>query len=297
MELTAMSNLFIFGLGYSAIETAAILQGGGWQVSGTVRSAAKASAVVKEGISPILFDDRAAVEHALQTATHLLVSTPPGDKGDPALSAYGPAVSGAPALKWIGYLSTIGVYGNHHGEWIDEETPTAAPRGRKSARVEAENEWEALVKERGVPLDIFRLAGIYGPGRSPIDRIRAGDARCIVKAGQVFNRIHVEDIAQTVIAAIRRERRGGASRIYNVADDEPAPPQDVLRYAAELLGAPPPPEIPFEDADLSPMGRSFYEDNKRVHNTKIKRELGVVLRYPSYREGLQALARMADVEV
>ncbi len=292
-----MSNLFVFGLGYSAVETAAVLLEGGWRVSGTVRSAAKAAELEKEGVSPILFDDRAAVEKALQTATHLLVSTPPGEGGDPALVAYGQALGSAPSLSWIGYFSTVGVYGDHHGEWIDEETPTAAPRGRKSARVEAEKAWEALAQERGVPLDIFRLAGIYGPGRSPIDRVRAGDARRIVKPGQVFNRIHVEDIAQTLIAAIRRERRGGGSRIYNVADDEPAPPQDVLLYAAELIGAPPPPEIPFEKAELSPMARSFYEDNKRVHNTKIKRELGVVLRYPTYREGLQALARMGDVQV
>jgi nucleoside-diphosphate-sugar epimerase len=292
-----MSNLFVFGLGYSAIATAAILQRGGWRVSGTVRSVAKANELAKEGLSSILFDDRAAVENALQTATHLLVSTPPGDKGDPALSAYGPTVRDAPKLRWIGYLSTIGVYGERHGEWVDEETPTAAPRGRKSARIEAEHAWAALAKEREAPLDIFRLAGIYGRGRSALDRIRAGDARRIVKPGQVFNRIHVEDIAQTVIIAIRRERRGAGSRIYNVADDEPAPPQDVLLYAAELLGAPPPPEIPFEDADLPPMARSFYEDNKRVHNTKIKRELGVLLRYPTYREGLEALARAADVEV
>lgn len=292
-----MSNLFVFGLGYSATATAAILQTGGWRVSGTVRSAAKAAELAKKGLSSILFDDRAAIENALQTATHLLVSTPPGDKGDPALSAFGPAVLDVPKLRWIGYLSTIGVYGEHHGEWVDEETPTAASRGRKSARIEAEHAWAALAKKREAPFDIFRLAGIYGPGRSALDRIRAGDARRIVKPGQVFNRIHVEDIAQTVIIAIRRERRGAGSRIYNVADDEPAPPQDVLLYAAELLGAPPPPEIPFEDADLSPMARSFYEDNKRVHNTKIKRELGVLLRHPTYRDGLEALARVADVEI
>ena len=292
-----MNNLFVFGLGYSATATAAILQTGGWRVSGTVRSAAKAAELAKKGLSSILFDDRAAIENALQTATHLLVSTPPGDKGDPALSAFGPAVLDVPKLRWIGYLSTIGVYGEHHGEWVDEETPTAAPRGRKSARIEAEHAWAALAKKREAPFDIFRLAGIYGPGRSALDRIRAGDARRIVKPGQVFNRIHVEDIAQNVIIAIRRERRGAGSRIYNVADDEPAPPQDVLLYAAELLGAPPPPEIPFEDADLSPMARSFYEDNKRVHNTKIKRELGVLLRHPTYRDGLEALARVADVEI
>lgn len=291
-----MSNLFVFGLGYSAAETALILQAGGWSVSGTVRSQTKAAELAGAGFSAVLFDERAAVESALQKATHILASIPPGDQGDPALAAYGALLRDAPSLSWIGYLSTIGVYGDHHGEWVDEETPAAAARGRKSARVEAEQAWASLAKERGLPLDIFRLAGIYGPGRSPLDRIRAGDAKRIVKPGQVFNRIHVEDIAQTIIAAIRRERRGGGSRVYNVADDEPAPPQDVLLYAARLLGAPPPPEVPFSEAELSPMAKSFYEDNKRVHNTKIKRELGVVLRYPTYREGLQALARVADVD-
>ncbi len=289
-----MSNLFAFGLGYSAAAAGTILQADGWRVSGTVRSAAKASAIAEEGISPLLFEEREAVLSALQNATHLLVSTPPNDKGDPALSAYGGALREAPALRWIGYLSTIGVYGDHHGDWIDEDTPAAAPRGRKSARIEAEKAWEALANGRGLALDVFRLAGIYGPGRSPLDRIRAGDARSIVKPGQVFNRIHVEDIAQTVIAAIRRDRRAGV-HIFNVTDDEPAPPQDVLAYAAELIGAPPPPEIPFEKAELSPMGRSFYEDNKRVRNVKIKRELGVLLHYPTYREGLQALAREGEV--
>ncbi len=291
-----MSNLFVFGLGYSAMAVAAFEESGGWRVSGTVRSKEKASALAQrglDGITPLLFEDRAAVESALRAATHLLVSTPPNEEGDPVLAAYGEALRDAPALRWIGYLSTIGVYGDHHGGWVDEDTPAASPRGRKSARIEAEKAWEAFARERDIPLDIFRLAGIYGPGRSPLDRIRAGDARRIVKPGQVFNRVHVEDIAQTVIAAIRRERRGGGARIYNVADDEPAPPQDVLLYAAELLGRAPPPEIPFEKADLSPMGKSFYEDNKRVHNTKIKRELGVVLRYPTYREGLQAIARPA----
>lgn len=289
-----MSNLFVFGLGYTAMAVAAFEESGGWRVSGTVRSKDRASALAKRGlggIAPILFDDRAAVESAVHAATHVLVSTPANEDGDPALLAYGQALRDAPALRWIGYLSTIGVYGDHGGGWIDEDTPVAPPPGRKSARIEAEKAWEALAHERDIPLDIFRLAGIYGPGRSLLDRIRAGDAKRIVKPGQVFNRVHVEDIAQTVIAAIRRERRGGGMRIYNVADDEPAPPQDVLLYAAELLGAPPPPEIPFEKAELSAMGRSFYEDNKRVHNTKIKRELGVVLRYPTYREGLQALAR------
>lgn len=288
-----MSNLFVFGLGYSALATAAILETGGWPVSGTVRSAEKASAIARKGIKPILFDDRAAVEAALASATHVLVSTPPGEGGDPALLAFGEALRNAPALTWIGYLSTIGVYGDRGGEWVDEDTPIDAPGGRKSARAEAENAWRALAEETVIALDIFRLAGIYGPGRNPLDRIRAGEARSIVKPGQIFNRIHLDDIVQTVIAAIRRERRA-AVHVFNVADDEPALPQDVLRYAAELVGAPPPPEVPFEKAELSQMGRSFYEDNKRVHNTRVKRELGVVLHYPTYREGLTALARDAE---
>jgi nucleoside-diphosphate-sugar epimerase len=285
-----MNDLFVFGLGYSARATAAILEAAGWRVCGTVRSAAKAGGAGRQGIETIQFDDRPAVEAALEAATHILVSAPPGEDGDPALLAYGDAIRRAPALQWTGYLSTIGVYSVKGGEWVDEDTPAAAPQGRKSARIDAENAWRALAAERGIALDIFRLAGIYGPGRSPLDRIRAGDARAIVKPGQVFNRIHVDDIVQTVIAAIRRDRRT-ATRIFNVADDEPAPPQDVLACAAELLGAPPPPQIPFEKAELSPMARSFYEDNKRVHNKKIKRELGVVLHYPTYREGLAALAR------
>lgn len=287
-----MNNLFVFGLGYSACTTAEILLGEGWHISGTVRTAEKA-ANLGQRLSPLLFGDRPAVEAALQSATHLLVSTPPGEKGEPPLYEYEADLRDAPKLRWIGYFSTIGVYGDHHGGWVDEETPAIAPEGRKSARIEAETAWANFGDARKIPVDIFRLAGIYGPGRSPIDRVRAGEARCIVKPGQVFNRIHVEDIVQTVIAAIRRNRYGKGARIYNVTDDEPAPPQDILRYAAELIGAPPPPEVAFEDAALSPMAASFYEDNKRVRNTKIKRELGVVLHYPTYREGLRALCKSA----
>ncbi|WKW51789.1 SDR family oxidoreductase [Rhodomicrobium lacus] len=285
-----MSSLFVFGLGYSALATAAHLAEGGWPVTGTVRSREKLENVARDGITPILFSDAEAVGAALQTASHCLVSVPPEAEGDPALLAYRDALLEAPELHWIGYLSTIGVYGDHGGGWVDEETPVSATVGRRSARAEVEIEWTALAKEKGIALDIFRLAGIYGPGRSPIDRIRSGEARWIHKAGQVFNRIHVDDIAQTVIAAIRRDRLGGV-HIFNVTDDEPAPNPDVLAYAADLIGVPKPPLIPYEEAELSPMARSFYEGNKRVHNAKIKRELGVLLRYPTYREGLRALAR------
>ncbi len=291
----AMSKLFIFGVGYSAAAVGGLVQGRGWSVSGTVRSANKFGAIEAQGLSPVLFGDRARVENALQGATHLLVSTPPDGVSDPALAAYGQALESSGALRWIGYLSTIGVYGDHQGAWVDEETPAAPVTGRGAARIEAEEAWSALSAASSVPLDIFRLSGIYGPGRSPIDRIREGDARRIVKPGQVFNRIHVEDIAQAVAAAMVQEGRTSGVRLFNVTDDEPAPPQDVVSYAAELIGAPPPPEIPFGSADLSPMARSFYSDNKRVRNCKIKRELGITLRYPTYREGLQALARVRNI--
>ncbi len=206
------------------------------------------------------------------------------------LEAYAQAISAAPKLQWIGYLSTIAVYGDRQGDWVDESAPLAPESSRGLARIKAEEAWINLAREKGVPLDIFRLAGIYGPGRSPLDKIREGKAQRIVKPGQVFNRIHVHDIAQAVVAAIHQDRHQPETRIFNVTDDEPAPPQDVVLYASELIQAPPPPEIAFELAELSPMARSFYEDNKRVRNEKLKRELGVTLRYPTYREGLAALA-------
>ncbi len=286
-----MNQLFIFGLGYSASAVGALLREKGWQVAGTVRAPAKLETAKAQGFTPLLFGDAAGIGEALQRATHCLVSVPPRESGDPVLAAYGPALRTAPELRWFGYLSTIGVYGDLGGGWADEETPAQPDTPRGQARIEAEAAWSALAGERCLPLDIFRLAGIYGPGRSPIDRIQAGDARRIVKPGQVFNRIHVDDIAQTVAAAIFQQRAGAGTRIFNAADDEPAPPQDVILYAAELLGAPPPPEIPFEAAELSPMARSFYTGNKRMRNDKIKRELGVVLKYATYREGLRALAQ------
>jgi nucleoside-diphosphate-sugar epimerase len=195
-----------------------------------------------------------------------------------------------PKLRWIGYLSTIAVYGDRQGAWVDEDAPIAPLSSRGVARIKAEHDWESLSREAGLPLDIFRLSGIYGPGRSPLDKVREGKAQRIVKPGQVFNRIHVHDIASTVVAAMLQERQQAEMRIFNVTDDEPAPPQDVVLLASQLLGVPPPPEVAFEEAALSPMARSFYEDNKRVRNDRIKRELGVTLRYSTYREGLAALA-------
>jgi nucleoside-diphosphate-sugar epimerase len=287
-------NLFIFGLGYSASAAGALLYKLGWQVRGTVRSPAKFEVLRRQGFEPVLFSDRAGVEAALRLATHCLISVPPTEAGDPVLAAYGEALPLASPLSWAGYLSTIGVYGDLNGGWADEETPAGPETGRGSARVKAETAWAEFSGARGLPLDIFRLAGIYGPGRAPFKKIRAGEARGIVKPGQVFNRIHVDDIAQTIAASILQARTQPGMRVFNLADDEPAPPQDVILYAARLIGAPPPPEIPFESAALSPMARSFYAGNRRVRNAKIKRELGIVLRYPTYREGLRALAASPD---
>jgi nucleoside-diphosphate-sugar epimerase len=284
-----MKHMFVFGLGYSASAIAALLRRSGWQVSGTVRSAAKFEAQTVQGFAPLLFSDTDGIRRALESATHCLVSVPPGEAGDPVLAAYGQALGDAPKLHWIGYLSTIGVYGDLQGAWADEDTPAEPDTRRGVARIEAEAAWTAFCRERGLPLDIFRLSGIYGPGRNPLDRIRRGEARRIIKPGQVFNRIHVDDIAQTVAAAVFQERQEPGMRLFNLADGEPAPPQDVIQYAADLAGAPPPPEIPFESAELSPMARSFYAGNKRIRNDKIKRELGIALKYPTYREGLRAL--------
>ncbi len=202
------------------------------------------------------------------------------------LAHYRAAIARLSSLAWIGYLSTVGVYGDQQGNWVDETTRTLPNSARTEARVEAEQAWLAFGAEIGVPVHVFRLAGIYGPGRSVFDKLRDGTARRVKKDGQVFSRIHVEDIAGVLEASIARPRAGA---IYNVADDEPAAPGDVVAYAAELIGVSPPPEVPFEEADLTPMARSFYEGSRRIANTRIKSELGVELRYPTFREGLAAL--------
>jgi nucleoside-diphosphate-sugar epimerase len=284
-----MKHLFVFGLGFSASAVAALLGRSGWQVSGTVRSPAKCEALERQGFAPLLFGDADGVRRALDSATHCLVSAPPREAGDPVLTIYAEAMRTAPGLRWVGYLSTIGVYGELNGAWADEDTPAEPDTERGAVRIEAEAAWTAFCARRGLPLDIFRLAGIYGPGRNPLERIRRGEAHRIVKPGQVFNRMHVDDIAQAIAAAVLQERTQPGTRLFNLADDEPAPPQDVILYAAELIGAAPPPEVPFEQAVLSPMARSFYVGNKRIRNDKIKRELGIALKYPTYREGLRAL--------
>ena len=283
------SRLFIFGVGYAAGRFASTLGRGFAAVSGTTRSAASAAELQAAGIAPLVFDgmgrsDRVAT--ALRAATHLLVSIPPGEAGDPVLRHHAADIAAAPRLASIVYLSTVGVYGDHGGGWVDEDT-TPRPVSRRSAlRLEAEQSWRELASPAGVPLAILRLAGIYGPGRNALVNLREGTARRLVKPGQVFNRIHVDDIATAIEAAFAHRAAG----IFNVADDEPAPPQDVVAFAAGLLEIEPPPEASFDTAELSPMARSFYGENKRVANRRLKEALGVMLRHPSYREGLAQLA-------
>jgi len=291
-----MSVLLAVGLGYSAKELARRLHAQGWRIIGTSRSAEGARAIDAMGYEGIAFDGAApspALSRATREATHLLVSASPGPQGDPLLAQHADDLRAA-SLQWIGYLSTIGVYGNHDGKWVDEETPPAPISRRSVARLEAERGWEAFSRENGVPLGVFRLSGIYGPGRGPLEKLRSGQARAVIKPGQVFNRIHVADIATALEAAIARAGERPGARAYNVTDDEPAPPQDVLDFAAGLIGAPRPPRVPFEAADMSPMARSFYADNKRTSNARMKQELGVTLAYPTYREGMRALAQAQD---
>ena len=282
----AAGTLLSIGHGYSAAALARRLIPMGWRVLGTTRAAATAERLRGAGVEPLLWPLQDP-EAALAAADHLLTSVAPDADGDPALAALGPLIAArAPGLRWAGYLSTVGVYGDRGGDWVDEDAPLATATARGRARIAAEAGWRALADAHGLPLHIFRLAGIYGPGRGPFRKIRAGTARRIVKPGQVFSRIHVEDIAETLLASIARPDPGA---IYNVCDDEPAPPQDVIAHAAALLNLPPPPEVAYADADLSPMARSFYAESKRVSNRRLREELGVALRYPDYRAGLAAV--------
>lgn len=285
-----MKRMLCLGMGYSARAIAVRLAAtGSWQITGTARSAEGVADIARSGAAALRFDGSSMSEElvgAIRDATHLLISVPPGEAGDPAFRSVAPLLRETGAATWIGYLSTIGVYGDRQGGWVDESDVPQPTQERSIRRLAAENAWLGIGRETGRAIHVFRLAGIYGPDRNALESILAGEARRIVKLGQVFNRIHVEDIAATVLASIARPRPGG---IYNLADDEPAPPEDVIVHAAGLLGLAPPPPIPFEDADLSPMARTFYGENKRVRNALIKAELGVRLLYPTYREGLDAL--------
>ncbi len=257
-----MSALFIFGLGYTASRLAIRLREQDWHVAGTGRG------------GDVPFDDRTAVEHALASATHILSSVPPRRDEDPVLAAYGDAIRGFPG--WIGYLSSTGVYGDTRGAWVDESAPIGS--GRRTARATADLAWQSLGAH------VFRLPGIYGPGRSSLDRVSAGTAHRIDLPGQVFSRIHVDDIASGVIAGL-----AGPAGVYNLADDAPCSQNDVIAHAAALLGIAPPPLLAVDDAGLSPAARAFYAENRRVANGKAKRVLGWCPTFPDYRAGLGAL--------
>ena len=276
-------TLLSFGHGYSARALSRILLAQDWRVIGTTRNEEKAVGMMNDGIEPRIWPG-ADMAPALNGATHLLISAAPDDAGDPVLAALHDEIAArAGQFEWVGYLSTTGVYGDHGGDWVDETTPLTPSTKRGIARVQAESAWAAIPD---LPLHIFRLAGIYGPGRGPFAKVRAGTARRIIKADQVFSRTHVADIARVLAASIRNPNPGA---VYNVCDNDPAAPQDVIGYAADLLGLPLPPAEDFEKAEMSPMARSFYAESKKVRNDRIKNELGVELLYPDYRSGLKAL--------
>jgi nucleoside-diphosphate-sugar epimerase len=280
-------RLFCFGYGYSADALARRLSPRDLAVAGT-----RTNLTTPPDLEVVLAAYRGdnpspEVRALLPGTTHLLVSIPPDLEGDAVLRHYREDIAALPDLAWVGYLSTVGVYGDCKGAWVDEDAPARPISERSLRRVQAEQAWLDFGKEAGRRVEVFRLSGIYGPGRSIVDNLRAGTARRIVKPGQVFNRIHVDDIARVLAAAIDKET---AHRVYNVSDDEPAPPEDVVAYAAELLGLPIPPPVTFEEAGLSGMAASFWAETKRVKNERIRRDLGVDLLYPTYREGLRALA-------
>lgn len=280
-------RLFIFGLGFSGLEIAKLARAEGWTVAGTCTGEEKARRLREAGIEAHRFDGTVPLApQAFGETTHVLCTIAPGQTGDPALRTCGDLLGRAP---WLGYLSTTGVYGDHEGGWVDETTTALPTQPRSRQRLAAEQGWRELAAGTGASLHILRLPGIYGPGRSTLDRVRAGTAQRIDKPGQVFSRIHVEDLATGAMKATGRE---AGTEVWNVADDLPASNADVIAYACELLGRPVPPAIPWEEAApaMSAMARSFYSESRRVRNDKLKRELGVVLRHPTYREGLKAIA-------
>lgn len=276
-----MKKLLSFGHGYSAQALVKLLPAD-WTVVGTTRKTEKFDLLESQGVTPVQWPGSDLSNH-INTATHVLISAAPDVDGDPVLREWRDLIAArADQFDWVGYLSTTGVYGDHNGDWVDESAPLTPATKRGQMRVSAEAEWRSL----GLPLHIFRLAGIYGPGRGPFSKVRNGTARRIIKSGQVFSRTHVDDIARVLWASINRPNPGAA---YNVCDNDPAPPQDVIEYAAELLGLPIPPAEDFETAEMTPMARSFYAESKKVKNDRIKDELGVELLYPDYKSGLRAL--------
>lgn len=281
-------HLLCFGFGFSARALAQALPRDQWAITGTSRSPVGCEKIRQLGFDAAQFNDDTPLDTSLlDGVTHVVVSAPPGKTGDPVLKTHGSHLAARAAhIKWLGYLSTTGVYGDRQGGWVDETSPLEPGTSRGHARLAAETGWLELWHNAGLAVHLFRLAGIYGPGRNQLQSLKSGKARRIVKQGQVFSRIHVADIAGILRASIDRPNPGSA---YNVCDDEAAPPQDVVAYAADLLGIEPPPEVAFADADLSDMAKSFYAKSKRVSNDKVKTELGYRFVYPTYRQGLKAL--------
>lgn len=287
-------TIFCLGYGYTAAALARRLGLKGWAAAGTTRSSEKAERMRAEGVEAHLWNGETFEPEWLGEASALLISVSPDEQGCPAFRAAHEAIAARrDALTWIGYLSTNGVYGDHKGAWVDENSNLYPTTARAKRRIRAEADWASFGAEYGLPAIIFRLPGIYGPGRSALDTVRAGKARRIYKEGQVFSRMHVDDIAAALAASMDKP---DAHDLYNLADDEPAPPQDVVEYACTLLGVEPPPLTPLEEAELSEMGRSFYADNKRVSNKRMKEALGVKLAYPTYREGLKAIANLENAK-
>ncbi len=281
-----MNHLLCFGFGFSAAALASTLGRKDWKITGTSRSAKGVAAINAQDCTGIRFDE---LETVPPSVTHIVSSVPPDEAGDPVVQKFAAELAArAGQFKWVAYLSTTGVYGDHAGGWVDEATPLAPSTERGHRRLRAENEWLNLHRGYGLPVHLFRLAGIYGPGRNQLESLRGGTARRIVKPGQLFSRIHVEDIAGILAASVASPNPG---RSYNVADDLPAPPQEVVAYAAGLLGLPPPPEEDFESANLTPMARSFYAESKQVSNARVKHELGYACKFPDYRAGLKDLLK------
>jgi len=287
-------GVFFFGMGYSSLATARALHelvDAKLPIAGTTRTEEGVERLAESPYRLHVFDGMkpgATLGPDLRQASHVILSIPPNDAGDPAFNLHRADLDQAQNLEWLCYFSTVGVYGDFGGAWVDESAPTQPVNRRSAQRVEIEQHWRDYAETRGVPLLVLRLAGIYGPGRSSFDKLREGTARRIVKAGQVFNRIHVDDIGRVTALAAQRRLAG----TFNLSDDEPAPPQDLVEYAARLMRVPVPPDIPFEQAEMTPMARSFYGDNKRVLNRAIKAALGIELLYPNYRAGLDATFRL-----
>jgi len=294
--LSGDKKLFCFGYGYTANHFAGYFMQNGWRVGGTTRNPEKRDLLREHGIEAYLFDFDVPLpdlRHILRDVTHILISTPPDADGDPVCSIHGYEMGELGGFEWIGYLSATSVYGDRGGEWVTESSELMPSSRRGSRRVQAERQWLELYQRYGLPVQIFRLAGVYGPGRNALDSVRSGTARRIDKPGQAFSRIHIDDIVQTLVASMHYPNPGA---IYNLSDNEPVPSHEVIAYACELLGMEPPPLIPFEQADMAPIARSFYADNKRVSNQRIKDELGVQLLHPSFRSGLESCLRVEREE-